>query len=714
MSTAGVRIGVGSRFRYDGETVVVTQLVSTAAGGEVVLADGRGRVLRMSLKELLFSERARVIPDGPGPGSTDEETPAAVLLDQLTEAQRREMLRRAEHVREVLSGYRSGSAELARLGEPRTEFDPSLPLEARYTAKAAELGIGVRTLKRWVARFRQRGEAGLASLAARGSPLGQTDRRWVETVLEVMVEHTGESKPSRKMVIERAHARLVARHGDGAVPLPARATAYRLLEELERRHPTFRLSSKRNQDIAGRPAGVYGKLRPTRPGEYVLMDTTRLDVFALDPVTLRWVQAELTIAMDWYCRCVVGIRVTPVSTKAVDAAATLYQAFRPRPASAQWPAHAVWPEHGIPRSLLLDREAVESPVAGRASPALVPETIIVDHGKIYVGEHLTSVCRRLGISIQPVRLRTGRDKGPIERFFRTLREDLLQVLPGYKGPDLHSRGAAPEGEAFFFLHELESIIREWCAVVYHHRPHDSLVDPYVPGLRMSPAAMFEHGLARAGYIEVPRDPDLAYEFLQVQWRTVQHYGVEIDRRRYNGAGLDLYRNTRSSYTGVHAGKWPIHVDPDDVTRAYFRDPDTRRWSTLRWEHAPAASMPLSDEALQFARRLAAAKYRYPDDRLAVADLLNRWNLGLGTTLAERRMALRISREQAALDLPATDDPVTALPSVRRVLDAPEHPDDPAPDLAGEAPAEMGDDDQGDDLDLPVDGNAFYADALDDV
>jgi transposase InsO family protein len=106
---------------------------------------------------------------------------------------------------------------------------------------------------------------------------------------------------------------------------------------------------------------------------------------------------------------------------------------------------------------------------GRASPALVPETIVVDHGKIYVGEHLTSVCRRLGISIQPVRLRTGRDKGPIERFFRTLREDLLQALPGYKGPDLHSRGAAPEGEAFFFLHELETIIREWCAVVFTDR-----------------------------------------------------------------------------------------------------------------------------------------------------------------------------------------------------------------------------------------------------
>jgi hypothetical protein len=68
-------------------------------------------------------------------------------------------------------------------------------------------------------------------------------------------------------------------------------------------------------------------------------------------------------------------------------------------------------------------------------------------------------------------------------------------------------------------------------------------------------------------------------------------------------------------------------------------------------------MPLSDEALQFARKLAAAKYRYPDDRLAMADLLQRWKLGLGTTtLAERRIALRISRDQAAIDLPDAADP----------------------------------------------------------
>lgn len=39
-----------------------------------------------------------------------------------------------------------------------------------------------------------------------------------------------------------------------------------------------------------------------------MLDTTPLDVFAMEPVTLRWVPVELTIAMDVFTRC-----ITPLS-----------------------------------------------------------------------------------------------------------------------------------------------------------------------------------------------------------------------------------------------------------------------------------------------------------------------------------------------------------------------------------------------------------------
>jgi len=700
MTGAAVRLGVGARLRYDGESVEVVQVCATAVGMQVAVRDGRGRYSWIALRELLCGERAAVAEPESGPVADAREDPSAVVLGLLDERQRAQLSERCAHVREVLTGFRSGSAQLASVGEPRPQYAPGSPALARYAAKAQELGVDRRTVQRWVAAYQRGGEASLAPRLREEHTLGHVDARWCETALEVMAEHVGQSTPSRKMVIERTTARCAARYGSGAVATPSKSAAYRALEQLERRCPTFRLSAVRNRDIAARPADACGKLRPTRPGEYVLMDTTRLDVFGLDPVTLRWCAAELTVAMDWYTRCVTGIRLTPVAAKAVDAAAVLFQVFRPHAAPAYWPAGACWPEHGIPRSVLIDPEAIDGPVKeAAASPALAPETIVIDHGKIYVSDHLTSVCRRMGISIQPVRLRTGRDKGPVERFFRTLREDLLQALPGYKGPDVHGRGADPEGEAFFFLDELEAIIRDWVGCAYHVREHDELVDPGVPGLRMSPAAMFEHGIARAGYLMVPQSPELAFEFLAAKWRKIHHYGVQIGSRRYNAPVLAPFRSAASRYPG---GLWPVHVDPDDVTRVYFKDPVSGAWHTLRWEHAPVVAMPLSEDALGFARRLAAGKYRFPDDRIAVADLLERWRIGLGATLSERRIALRMARTAPAIELPPTPEPVSL--SAAHVLE-------PSAATTGEDVSLCGDDDVEDTDDGPTD---FYADAFEDA
>jgi hypothetical protein len=312
-----------------------------------------------------------------------------VVLGQLTAEALREARERAADVNEVLSGYRSGSEDLAGPGEPRREYAPGVPLMQRYAAKAAERRVSVRTVKRWVAAAREGREAALAgempTREAGSGGLGRADPRWVEMAMEIMGEHKDESTPGKAKVIQSIGPRLVARYPGEEICLPKRSTAYGWLAELERRQPTFGVSGKRRRDIAARPVAAYGKLRPTRPGEYLLMDTTRLDVFALDQLTFRWVQPELSVAMDWYSRCITGLRVTPVSTKSVDIAATLFQAYRPRPAGADWPAHAAWPDHGIPRGIVLDRDAIEGPMAdaareaGLASPALVPETLVVDY-----------------------------------------------------------------------------------------------------------------------------------------------------------------------------------------------------------------------------------------------------------------------------------------------------------------------------------------------
>lgn len=710
---AAVRVGVGTQFAYDGETLTVVEMFPAGRGNEVLVEDrGGARRYLMSLRELLASGRAAVLTSEDVTRSDDEVETAGAVLASLTVAARDELADRAAHVREVLTGYRSGTSELALLEEPRPQFRLSIGLMARYAAKAAELGISARQIQRWVRAYRDHGEAGLVS-TLRTNAYGRTDVRWLETAEEVMAENALRSRPSRKNVVSQTAARLAIRHGDGVVDTPSRATVYRRLRQLDRQVPTFRGSRQRNRDVAGRPSREYGKLCPTRPGEYLVMDSTRLDVFALDPVTLRWVCLELTVAMDWYSRCITAAMLTPLSTKSIDVAAIMFRTFRPAPAPSYWPAHAVWPEHGVPRLVVPDVDALAGVKDGVTNPAVVPETLVIDHGKSFEAQHINSVCQRHGISIQPARLRTGRDKGVVERFFRTVREDLLQLLPGYKGPDVYSRGVAPEEDAFFYIDELEAILRQWIAAVYHHRPHDGLIDPHVPGRTMTPAQMFAHGVERAGYIEAPADPDLAFEFLKPVPRKILHYGVQYQNRRYNGPALNGYRDKDSPYVVGGKRRWHIYVNPDDITRVYFRDPFARTWHTLLWDQAPALDMPMSEDAVAYARRLAVASGKPSDPHSAMHDLLQRWNLGLGDTAAERRIALRLSRERACLLGELTTDDlaevVASMQGDRATAPTPRSQQS----IAGPAAGDTDDDlDEFDDTDSLSD-DEFYADAFDD-
>jgi transposase InsO family protein len=653
MKRAGVRVGTGTRFIYDGQVIEIVEMHPVAGMPEVLARDLRGEtVRRFALDELMYSTRSRLLSEDLVVEIADVGGDlASVTWSAAPEYVRREARERAAHVREALTGYRSGSAQTALPLEPRPCYRTALTKGDRLAAKARELGVGLRTVQRWVSRFEAEGEVGLISAkSAQPAMPSKTFELFEQAALDVMREHTDLSRPTRDYVTAHARARLIATHGHGAVRLPSPATAYRILDKPERQYPLFSKSTKRNRDIAARPVLPYGKLHPSRPGEYFLMDTTRLDVFAMDPHTLRWVGVDLTVGMDWYSRCITGLRLTPVSTKAIDAAAVLYQSFRPMRAGRDWPAEAVWPAHGIPRSVLVESEALDPSSACAATPTIVPDTIVVDHGKIYVGEQLTSACRQMGISIQPARVRVGYDKGPVERFFRTIREGFLQELPGYKGPDLYSRGVAPEQDAFFFIDELEALLREWVAAVYHRRPHDGIGEPGLWSLRLSPAQMFEHGIARAGYIEAPRDPCMAYQFLRVEWRTIQHYGFQVDKRIYRGPGLTGYRAGEESPYREHNGQWPVHVDTDDIRQVYFFNSKNKQWHALPWTEAARCDGPFNEDGYEYCRKLVAAKHRLFDDKMVLAEMLERRHLSQGHTMAERIAALRLSRQQSTLGL----------------------------------------------------------------
>ena len=459
-------------------------------------------------------------------------------------------------------------------------------MKARYRAEAKELGVGERTAGRQAMAYRRSGEAGLAGTRILRGKAGSADPRWDEALRLVLAELVSASTPTRAAVLRRVDARLDQLHGTGVVPRPSPASADRRLAKLAEGTDAVAGSAKGRRSIADRPEGAYGRLRAARPGEYAIPGTQDLDVFAMEPVSCRWVRAQLTVAQDLFTRCITGLRVTPVPAKAVDVAGILYQALVPQAAPESWPQEACWPYHGVPQHLVFTED-------GRlpGMPACPPETLVIDHGKAFLSAHVISVCTRLGISIQPAQPMKPAGKPALERFFKTLREGLIQHLPAYKGPDVYSRGERVEDAAFFYLHELEDIIREWIALACHRTRHDGLAVPEWPHLKLSPNEMYETGVARAGLLRIPASPELAYEFFEVHPRTIQHYGVEVGGLRYNGAALDAYRNAESPYGGRYAGKWPIRINPDDVRYANFQDPADDSWHRL--EHAPGLGTAFS-------------------------------------------------------------------------------------------------------------------------
>jgi transposase InsO family protein len=644
VSWRGFELTVGADLWFEGELWRVQRIDIHG----VELTNERSAV-RVSIANLCSSASPVAEPQPP---NADEEL-VAVMLGSLDASERQALEERAVHIREVIAA--------SRLSGVKTEA---------YKNKAAELGVSVRSIERWVAGYREAGVAGLADSRLLRRRQCRVDPRWDAMVLRVLDDLVSYSTPTMKVVIDRVGRELDAEYGRGTVALPSMSTATRRLKVLSKGRHAFG-SAKSRRSVHERPQGAYGRLRATRPGEFVVLDTTPLDVFAMEPVTLRWLPVELTIAMDLFTRCVVGLQLTPVSTKAIDVANVLFQAVTPQPVRVDGSDETVWPFHGVPHHVLVGTEEPDGVSQQRVGglPACLPESIVVDNGKQYMSAHVIGACARLGISVQPAIPKKPTDKPTIERFFRTLRESLLQHLPAYKGPDVYSRGKNVEGDAFHYIGELDQIIREWVGTVYHHTKHEGLCIPELPQERFSPAEMFEIGLARSGSLTLPARQDLVYEFLDVEWRTIQHYGVEINGQRYDGEALNGFRNVESPYGGPHAGKWPFGVDSHDVRFVYFRHPDTGKWARLEWEHARSLGGPFSQEAADYAKKVSIRAKRHVDPAQAVQDLLSQWSCDEVLTRRERSLARRLSGQRHQ-QLCANEDGATSSDGQREVASLP--------------------------------------------
>lgn len=611
---ATTTITIGTRVQFDGQQWTVNGF----AGSRIQCRNHLGQTSVHDIASLTASEDFKVL-DG------EELTPNSLVTfpNNIPEP----LLRQAEdllgHLNEIECGYRSGYKETARTDEPRCEYDPgATTLLQRMEVKSREIGISVRSLWELKAAYKRSGIYGLVDKRQLKSGRGnETDHRVVTALRQVLDDHVNKSNVTHKRLIALTQERLQQLYPDEKIRFPSKPTMYRVLEQETRGTAAFK-SAKRRRSDSNRPDAPYRHQKATRPGEFVLIDSTPFDAFALDPVTFQWIQLQLTIALDLFSRSIEGWRFTPVSTKGVDAALLLYDIIRPKLMQPGWPPNSRWAYLGVPETIVVKLLEEEPELGVAGVPLLHPETIVVDHGKIFISRAFKDGCTRLGINLQLARTYTPTDKSQVERAFRTIREDFVENLPGYKGPDLYSRGLNVEDDAFYFLDEIDAKFAAWVAGTYQRKRHKGLSIPGVPLLEVSPNEMYEEGISRAGFVHVVASELLYYELLPTEWRSIQHYGVELRGLRYDGEILKDYSRTSSPWGGVHAGKWPVRYDPRDLSRVFFFDDYTSQWHELRWAHDYGEDRPFNEASLSYAKSLLIKRGGNPSDVDELAEAMN--------------------------------------------------------------------------------------------
>ena len=281
----------------------------------------------------------------------------AVLLDAgaLSDAQLREAAGLLAHLNEAWFGYRSGDPGRASPGEPRAGFDPAqTTLRERVAATAAELGCSVGKLHQKRGELLRRGVAALVDGRAARSATGPgVDVRLREAIVAEARE-LAEASDVRKMQFRARVASRLARESGEPLELPSsRQTFNRIVDDVLRSTGLFRLPAKSRRSAQSAPSEMFGSLVAERPGEFVAIDTTSLDVFAIDPFTFQWVGLDLTAAIDVCTRSILAFRLTPFSTQGVDLALLLSDLLSPTPMDGRWPADVPYPYCGVPENLVL-------------------------------------------------------------------------------------------------------------------------------------------------------------------------------------------------------------------------------------------------------------------------------------------------------------------------------------------------------------------------
>jgi putative transposase len=391
---------------------------------------------------------------GPSPARSQ-----AALLTQFSEAQRRRALARFRVLRPCLEN----GVPLARL--------------------ARERGLRLRTVRRWLQAYRERGLIGLVRKAR-----ADRGQRRVSPEVEQLVEGLALRRPplSRAAV----HREVAAAARAQGWPVPSYHTVYRLIQRLPA--ALVSLAHDGPKGYADRFELLYRR-EASRPNELWQADRTPLDLWLLDergPPARPW----LTVVLDDYSRAVAGYALSLHAPSSIQTALALRQAIG-RKDDPHW------------------------------SVCGIPATFYSDHGSDFTSQHLEQVAADLRMALVFSTAGKPRGRGKVERVFAAINQLFLCHQPGYTPP-----GSAP-ARPVLGLPELDARLRTFLVETYQQRAHGET--------GVAPEARWQAG----GFL--PRLPDSAEQLdllllTVAKPRRVHPDGIHFQGYRYLDVTLAAY------------------------------------------------------------------------------------------------------------------------------------------------------------------------------
>ncbi|MFF9364514.1 Mu transposase C-terminal domain-containing protein [Streptomyces griseoluteus] len=639
-------VTVGGAVHWRGATYLVTalqgsrvHLLSQHADGEdaVVLLD---TLHRSPGFRVLDAQDAPTPDDGRAPLPGPERRPlgGADLLEGLSEKARQEAGFWLDHVLEVHTGLPGFAAPGT---PPRPCYDPErTTLRDRYAAKATELRaahhqVSAATVERKRLAWLEQGVWGLVDKRRVRGPSrhGRVDEQVVALLRKVHKRHEKKSIGTRSRLFELLRRACVRKFKKRAEKLmPSRATFYRLLDRLG--IVCGKQAAARRGDGSFRPEPPFTLATATVPGEQVQIDTTSLDMLGLDE-TGRVVSLELTAAIDVVSRSILAAVIRPKSsgtragsssrrhggraTKAVDALFLLAEMCTPQPMRPHWSLKAGAKDSDLPYAQLVEADGRMEGAAAR--PVIIPETIVMDNGKVFAGRAFMDACAQLGISVRPAAAHSPTHKAIIERTFGSVKSLFSQFLPGYTGKDLTHRGKNVAGERLWRIDQINDFLQQWIALGWQQRPHSELRNPFLPSMPpRTPNQVFAAHIASSGYVPLSLSAEDRLRLLPTAWVQVTDKGIRLNNRTYDSRALNGYRNARSGWPGK-GQRWPVRYHPHQPEKVWLQDHRNNAWAEADFVYQRLIGDAWSEHVWEQATAAHLEKGGHTRDETAIARLV---------------------------------------------------------------------------------------------